>query len=114
MSGTLKTRRALLRAFDPNDHSVSLVAQHRHEGGATCTLGTPTAEADLLRVMGDNGYYQRRGCFYGWTANKNICGCSLCTDSLDRRVQRRRSRHRAKNQLNALAREGTHPNADSL
>lgn len=97
MSRTRKTRPPFLRALDVTDTRVTFSESHDHRAGG-CDLPS-LADARSL-YLADNRAYNRLTCNYDWHSHASACGCPMCTMQVERRSERRRSRHGAKREAN--------------
>lgn len=107
MSKTDKTRPLDVRMMDPKDISIGKAEHHNHEKGY-CDLPANNVKAVLEAQIAarEAGHPRGGSCFYSWSyRGVNVCGCSMCTESLTRREERRANRHQAKVQMKTQVKE---------
>lgn len=91
MSKTYKTRPLSVRVADVKDNGVGIKEVHDHRNGE-CDL--PSSPVEQLKIEGTTK------CHWSYAYNgRGLCGCGLCTERFQRRMDRRRERHNSKRSL---------------
>lgn len=118
MSKTFKTRPPYVRALDPNEKKVKIEEVHNH-GKGYCDLPEDKSLRHTYRIEDYPDEVKRinprneeellldssKICYHHLTTTTNICGCPMCTAQMERKLERRASRHESKAKVKTLEKE---------